>query len=109
MNNITINQISNNFQGLKGSSTTEAPILDTIVPQQRNYTLTTLLTMTVKKMGHKLAITLKDWLESNKTCQMRRYKPDIKKEIALFFWNDQIVDENSSSSKQITGGVGLLL
>lgn len=61
-------------------------------------------------MGHKLAITLKDWLESNKTCQMRSYKPDIKKEIALFFfWNDQIVDENSSSSKQITGGVGLLL
>lgn len=51
MNNITINQISNNFQGLKGSSTTEAPILDTIVPQQRNYTLTTLLTMTVKKKG----------------------------------------------------------
>lgn len=36
-------------------------------------------------MGHKLAITLKDWLESNKTCQMRSYKPDIKKEIALFF------------------------
>lgn len=40
---------------------------------------------------------------------MRSYKPDIKKEIALFFLNDQIVDENSSSSKQITGGVGLLL
>lgn len=37
-------------------------------------------------MGHKLAITLKDWLESNKTCQMRSYKPDIKKEIALFFF-----------------------